>query len=128
MSLPAETGHEAAPAPARMSLAPGRGAPWVFASILLALGVVLGAGGAELVWHGGSPYYLVTGIVLIASAGFLWRGRRLGMWLYLLVVGYTLAWSLWEIGLDGWALASRMGLLVVLALYFLFPGRRRRLS
>jgi quinoprotein glucose dehydrogenase len=111
-----------------MSLAPAKGAPWIFASILLALGVVLGAGGAELAWLGGSLYYLLTGIVLIASAWLLWRGRRLGMWLYLLVVGYTLIWSLWEIGLDGWALASRMGLLVVLALYFLFPGRRRRLS
>jgi glucose dehydrogenase len=43
------------------------------------------------------------------------------------VVAYTLIWSLWEIGLDGWALSSRLGLLVVLALYFLFPAARRRL-
>jgi quinoprotein glucose dehydrogenase len=50
------------------------------------------------------------------------------MWLYLGVLAYTLVWSLWEIGLDGWALASRSGLLLVLALYFLLPGARRELS
>jgi quinoprotein glucose dehydrogenase len=95
---------------------------------LFVLGCVLAAGGAELAKLGGSLYYLLTGVVLVTSAFFLWRGRRAGMWLYLLVVAYTLAWSLWEIGLDGWALASRLGMLVALALYLLFPGVRRRLS
>ena len=111
-----------------MRIAPARGAPWIFASILMVIGLALAAGGAELALLGGSWYYLLTGIVLVASAVYLWRGRRMGMWLYLFVVAYTLLWSLWEIGLDGWALASRMGMLVVLAIYFLFPGPRRRLA
>ncbi len=111
-----------------MGIAPAKGAPVVFCVLLLVLALALAIGGAELLWLGGSLYYVVTGVVLAASALFLWRARKLGMWVYLVVLAYTLLWSLWEIGLDGWALASRMGLLIVLALYFLFPGVRRRLS
>lgn len=111
-----------------MGLAPAKGAPVVFAVILLLLAVPLVAGGVELASLGGSLYYVITGLVLVAAAVLLWRARKLGMWVYLLVLAYTLLWSLWETGLDGWALASRMGLLIVLAIYFAFPGVRRRLS
>jgi glucose dehydrogenase len=108
-------------------IAPSPRAPWIYASILFLLGVALAVGGVQLALLGGSLYYGLTGVIMIAAAACLWRGRRVGMWLYLLVVAYTLVWSLWEIGLDGWALASRLGLLAVLALYFLFPAVRRRL-
>jgi quinoprotein glucose dehydrogenase len=111
-----------------MGVAPAKGAPVVFSLILLALALALAGGGAELAWLGGSLYYLITGVVLAASAVLLWRALKLGMWVYLLVLAYTFVWSLWETGLDGWALASRMGLLVLLALYFVFPGVRRRLA
>lgn len=111
-----------------MSLAPVRAAPWIFAILLFLLGVALGGGGIELAVLGGSLYYVVTGIALIGAAVLLWRGRRVGMWLYLAIVAYTLIWSLWEIGLDGWSLASRLGLFVLLGLYFLFPHTRRGLA
>lgn len=101
--------------------------PWIFATILFTLGLALAIGGGQLAVLGGSLYYVLTGVLLIVSGVYLWRRRRLGMWLYLFVVAYTLVWSLWEIGLDGWSLASRLGLFVVLALYFLFPAARRRL-
>ena len=110
------------------AIAPSPRAPWIYASILFILGLALAAGGVQLALLGGSLYYVLTGVIMIAAAACLWRGRRAGMWLYLFVVAYTLIWSLWEIGLDGWALASRLGLLVVLALYFLFPAVRRRLA
>ena len=106
---------------------PATRAPWIFGSILFLLGVALAIGGVQLALLGGSLYYVLTGVLLVIAAVYLWRRRRIGMWLYLFVVAYTLVWSLWEIGLDGWALASRLGLLVVLALYFLFPAARRRL-
>ena len=99
----------------------------IFAVLLFALGIVIGGGGVELAVLGGSWYYVITGIALIVAAVMLWRGRKTGMWLYLLIIGYTLVWSLWEVGLDGWSLASRLGLFVVLGLYFAFPGTRRAL-
>jgi quinoprotein glucose dehydrogenase len=111
-----------------MLLAPVVSAPWIFAGLLFLLGAALGAGGVGLVQPGGSPYCVLTGATLIVAAGLLWRGRRAGMWLYLLIVACTAAWSLWETGLDGWSLASRLGMFVLLGLYFLFPHTRRGLS
>jgi quinoprotein glucose dehydrogenase len=111
-----------------MPLAPVWAAPWIFAILLFVLGVILGGGGIELAVLGGSVYYLLTGIALIVAAVLLWRGRRAGMWLYLAIVACTLIWSLWEIGLDGWSLASRLGLFVLLGLYFLLPHTRRGLA
>jgi quinoprotein glucose dehydrogenase len=99
----------------------------IFAVLLFALGLALGGGGVELAVLGGSWYYVITGIALIVTAVLLWRGRKTGMWVYLLILGYTLVWSLWEVGLDGWSLASRLGLFAVLGLYFAFPGTRRSL-
>jgi quinoprotein glucose dehydrogenase len=110
------------------ALAPAPRAPWIFALLLLILGIVLASGGAQLALLGGSLYYLLTGIILIAAAAALWRGRRVGMWLYLFILAYTVIWSLWEVGLDGWALASRLGMWVVLAVFFVFPAVRRRLA
>ena len=109
-------------------LAPAPRAPWIFASLLLLLGFVLAAGGVQLALLGGSLYYVTAGVILIAAAAALWRGRRLGMWLYLFMVACTVIWSLWEVGLDGWALASRLGMWVVLGAFFVFPAVRRRLT
>jgi quinoprotein glucose dehydrogenase len=99
----------------------------ILAVLLFALGLALGGGGVWLAALGGSWYYAITGIVLLVSAVMLWRGRKTGMWLYLLIIGYTLVWSLWEVGLDGWSLAARLGLFVALGLFFVFPGTRRAL-
>jgi len=52
-------------------------------------------------------------------------GTAGGMWLYLAIIAYTVIWSLWEAGLDGLVTASRVGLFVLLGLYFLLPHTRR---
>jgi glucose dehydrogenase len=100
----------------------------MFAAILLGSGAVLGSGGLELLLLGGSAYYLLAGIALLASGVLLWQGRRRGLWVYGALLLATIAWSLWETGADGWSLASRSGFFLVLGAYLLLPHARRALS
>ena len=48
--------------------------PRIFASLLLLIGLVLAAGGIQLASLGGSLYYVIAGVALIATAVLLWRG------------------------------------------------------
>lgn len=107
---------------------PSAGAPWIFALLLALCGAVIAAGGLELALLGGAKYYLFSGILLLADGVLLWRGRRAALWVYAGLLVYTVIWSLWEIGLDPWALASRIAFFLVLGAYLLFPRARRALS
>ena len=102
--------------------------PRIFASLLILIGLVLGAGGAQLVSLGGSPYYLITGLALIVSGVLLWRAHRWGAYLYGLVTLGTIIWAVIESGFDGWALAPRVLPFLVLGLLLLRPKVRRALS
>jgi quinoprotein glucose dehydrogenase len=80
---------------------------WVAAilSIIMALiGIVLAAGGAWLLILGGSPYYLIVGIGLFASAWFLFRGRLLGGWIYLGLFILSAIWGFAEARGNAWAI------------------------
>jgi quinoprotein glucose dehydrogenase len=92
-----------------------------FALFLLVIGLILLAGGGELLWLGGSPFYLLDGLALAASAVLVWRGDRRGLWLYAAFFVVTVAWALWEAGLDGWALNARLTAPAILGLGFLLP-------
>lgn len=92
-----------------------------YALILALLGAVLLAGGVKLLWVGGSSWYAGAGLVLMASAALLWRGSRWGSWLYGALLVCTVVWSLQEAGFETLALAPRLGLLLVLGLWFLTP-------
>jgi quinoprotein glucose dehydrogenase len=100
----------------------------VFATMLLLAGAGMALPGANLLMLGGSPYYLVAGVVLALAAIDLWRGKPRGAWLFLIVWIGTLLWALWESGLNGWALLPRLGLLtgmgIALALIRWRPGAR----
>lgn len=91
-------------------------------------GLLLGGGGVPLLLLGGSPYYLIAGAVVIYSAVLMWRGRRRGAMLYGLFMGGTLVWSVWEVGLDGWALMPRLLLPALLGVWLLVIVARRPLS
>jgi quinoprotein glucose dehydrogenase len=101
----------------------------IFALVLILVGGVLAAGGAQLAWLGGSLYYLPAGLAAL-GAGILALTRR---WrtataVYLALTLVTLVWSLGETGLDGWALAPRLISPFVLGLPFLLVaifGKRR---
>jgi quinoprotein glucose dehydrogenase len=98
-----------------------------YAFLLLLVGLTLAVGGGYLLWLGGSPYYLLSGIAVTASGALLARRRAEGATLYALFLFVTVAWSLWEAGYNGWALMSRLLSPAILGLVLLIPAVRRRL-
>lgn len=101
--------------------------PRLLSLLLLAVASWLGIGGAWLVSLGGSPYYLLSGLVTLAVAMLVWRGQLLGLWLYLGLAAATLVWALMETGLHFWLLLPRLGMplgLTVLLLLALWPSTR----
>jgi quinoprotein glucose dehydrogenase len=88
------------------------------------IGAVLTVGGGWLLALGGSPYYLLAGLGLVASGVMLIQQRVIGVWIYVAVWVATLLWALWEVGLNGWALLPRLfapSVLLVLSLLALWP-------
>ena len=94
---------------------------------LFLVGCLLILGGTQLLLLGGSFYYLIAGIAVFASSVLLWLGRRLSIWLYGLFLLGTSFWSLWEVGLDGWALMPRMLAPTLIFIWLLAPSVRRGL-
>jgi membrane-bound PQQ-dependent dehydrogenase (glucose/quinate/shikimate family) len=102
--------------------------PRILASILLLIGLLLAVGGIRLATLGGSLYYVIAGVALIAAAVMLWRGQRWGAYLYGLLTIGTILWAIMESGFDGWALAPRVLPFLVLGLLLLRPKVRRALG
>lgn len=98
---------------------------FVFIAILAIIGTSLSWLGAELAWLGGSLYYLAAGGACLLSAWLIFRKDWRGVWLYAIFLLATLAWALWEAGLDGWALAPRLVLPTALGLWMLSTPFRR---
>lgn len=93
--------------------------------IFFFIGAVLAVGGIKLVILGGSFYYAIIGTFLIVSGALTVLGHVKGVYIYILAFVITLVWSLFEVGLDGWALVPRLVgpfILLVLAL-LVMPSR-----
>jgi quinoprotein glucose dehydrogenase len=80
--------------------------------------------GGWLIGLGGTAYYLLAGLILVAGSLLLWRrSHGAGVAAFGLAALVTFAWSLWEIAAKGWMpswgfdLAGRMA--VVTALFVL---------
>lgn len=83
------------------------------------MGAAVLAGGLWLASLGGSWYYAAVGSALLVT-GFLWaRQHPWARGWYAVVLGGSLAWALWEVGLDWWPLAARLDVLFVLGLWML---------
>ena len=107
-----------------------RPGPWLIAMAVLCfgLGLALLIGGVWLAALGGSWFYLCTGMVLVAISVLLYRRKASALWLYAALALATLAWSVWEVGLDWWPLAARLDLVFVLGLLLLAPWTVRSLT
>jgi quinoprotein glucose dehydrogenase len=97
--------------------------------------LILSAGGIALLWlgtrlalMGGSPWYVVMGAVMVVTAVLGYRRMRASILLFWGFLAANLVWALWEVGLDGWALAPRLAMPFCLGLWMLTPWYRGRLG
>jgi quinoprotein glucose dehydrogenase len=100
---------------------PSSRTPWVTGLVLLVLGVPLLLAGAWLGVLGGTWYYLLAGLGFVLAGVLLARRSPAALWMFAVLVGGTLAWALWESGLDWWPLAARGGVVFVLGLFLMTP-------
>jgi quinoprotein glucose dehydrogenase len=96
--------------------------------LLIAAAVALVGGGAWLIALGGSWYYAAAGAGLLLTGILLLARRPSALGVYALVVFGTLAWALWEAGLDWWPLAARGGIVFVIGILLLLPWVTRGLT
>ena len=79
------------------------------AGIVTALaGLYFIAGGAWLAWLGGSGYFVIGGLLLLASGVLIFRRRLGGAILFGITLIFTTVWALWDVGLQFWPLFSRL--------------------
>jgi quinoprotein glucose dehydrogenase len=94
---------------------------WLTIAFLLLSGIYLVAMGIWLIAIGGSPYYLIAGLFMLAIAYFIWRRNTSALYLYALLLFGTLVWAIIEAGFDFWALAPRVDVLVIVGIWLLLP-------
>ena len=106
----------------------GRLFPLVMAIIVGLIGLWLTGLGAYLAALGGSLYYVIAGIGLLATAVLLYRRNAIALAVYAVVLAGTLIWALAEVGFDFWQLSPRGNLLVPIAVVLLLPWLTRALK
>ncbi|CAM3511086.1 pyrroloquinoline quinone-dependent dehydrogenase [Rouxiella silvae] len=84
-------------------------------------GLYLLVGGIWLTAIGGSLYYIIAGVVYLATAWLLLRRRASVLLLYAVFLLATTIWGLWEVGSDFWALTPRLDVTFFLGLWILLP-------
>lgn len=101
--------------------------PRAFPLLIGFLGAWMIFGGLQLVFLGGSSYYLLAGLVLVASAMKLWKADPMGSMVYGGLLVATVAWAFSESGTNLWALAPRILPLAIIGIWFLTPFLRNSL-
>ncbi|WP_312814128.1 membrane-bound PQQ-dependent dehydrogenase, glucose/quinate/shikimate family [Brevundimonas sp.] len=95
--------------------------------VIAIIGLTLVIGGIQLAILGGSYYYLLTGALMVVSGVLLFMRNITGAWLYVLIVIGTVAWAIWEVGLNGWSLVPRViaPLVLLVPVIFALGGLKR---
>ena len=96
--------------------------------VIAAIGLALGAAGLWLVVLGGSWYYLIAALAMVVTGALLIRHSAMALWIFAALLLATLLWALWEVGLDWWPLAARLGFLFLLGGFLLCPWILRSLG
>ena len=96
----------------------------IYSAVLGLVGIAILVQGALLVAVGGSVYYILAGAAIGLSAFWLWRGDPRGVWIYAAMLLATMAWAIWEVGLDGWGVLVRLATFVILSLPLLAKSIR----
>ena len=101
--------------------------PRIFPTFLTLLAIPLVLGGLQLVFLGGSFYYLAAGLALGASAWRIWNSDPQGSVIFGGLLLATIVWSFYESGTNLWALAPRILPFAIIGLWFLTPWFRNPL-
>ncbi len=101
---------------------------WVFVGLLVLIGILLLIPGGFLIYLGGSPYYLIAGIVTLIIAFGVIRRKSWPPKLYGSLLFVTLVWGLWESDGALLSLLPRVAAWMVLGLWFLTPWYRSNAS
>jgi quinoprotein glucose dehydrogenase len=96
-------------------------APFITGLVFALIGAGLVGSGAWLAALGGSLYYGAAGLAFLLCAGLLIAKRAEALLVFTGLLLGTLAWALWEVGLDWWPLAARGDIIFVAALWLLTP-------
>jgi quinoprotein glucose dehydrogenase len=97
----------------------------ILAVVAAIFGLGLLIGGIYLAVLGGSWYYIIAGILFIATAVLLQKLKSSALIVYAVLVLGTVVWGLWEVGSDFFALAPRLDILGVFGLLLLIPAVTR---
>ncbi len=109
-----------------MSTAYARSGLTTFCAALAAIfGLILLIGGIYLAVLGGSWYYIIAGLMFLATAALLHKLHSTALLVYAGLVLGTVIWGLWEVGSDFYALAPRLDILGLFGLLLLVPAATR---
>jgi quinate dehydrogenase (quinone) len=88
----------------------------VLGAIVALLGLGLAAGGVKLLTLGGSWFYFAAGVIMMAIGYFAFRRRAAALWTALGLLFLSVAWAIFEVGIDFWQLVPRTVTFLVIAL------------
>jgi len=102
--------------------------PHILAVIIGVVGLINLVGGVWLATLGGSLFYIVAGLAMLASAVLLWRRRVVALHVFAALVLGTVIWAWAEIGADWWPLVPRGDLIFVFGALLALPWTVNRLT
>lgn len=96
-------------------------------ALLLVAGLVTLLAGVQLAELGGTWYFTLSGLGLVACGILLMAALRCALWLFSLCLACATVWALWEVGLDPMQLPPRLLVWFLAGLLLLLPVLRRGL-